>query len=52
MTLQLTVAVTFFIMRFIINMNTSKDFFDEINISSCHKLLFIDRTGMVPASQI
>lgn len=52
MTLQVTVAVTFSILRFIINVNTSKDFFDATNISSSHKLLFIDRTGLVPASQV
>lgn len=52
MTLQVTFADTFFIPRFIINVNTSKDFFDAINISSSHKLLFIDRTGLVLASQI
>jgi len=52
MTLHVTVAVTYFILRFIINVNTSKDFFDATNISSSHKLLFSDRTGRVPASQV
>lgn len=52
MTLQVTVAVTLFILRFIINVNTSKDFFDATSISSSHKLLFIHRTGLVPASQV
>lgn len=52
MTLQVTVAVTFFILRFIINVSTSKDLFDATNISGSHKLLFIDRTGLVPASEI
>lgn len=52
MTLQVTVTVTFFILKFIKNVNTSKHFFDAANISSSYKLLFVDRTALVPASQI
>lgn len=48
---KLQLLSPFFILKFLKNVNTSKHF-DAANISSSYKLLFVDRTGLVPASQI